>query len=170
MASGFWVVAKTKGQREHWAAENVARQGFEFYLPLTAATAPRKITKTPPKPQCLFPRYLFVWTVGQWRCLLGTFGVTGLIMQGETPAILPGKAVEQLRARTGPEGLIRLPEAPLERFSPGDGIRVNGGAFSGLSGIYQHHGEGDRARILLDFLGRKTRVLVGEEHLEAVHG
>jgi len=168
MTSGFWVVARTKAQREHWAAENVARQGFEFYLPLTASTRPRRLSKASPKPECLFPRYLFVWTLGPWRSLLSTFGVTGLVMQGERPAILPEKAVEQLLGRTGPDGTVQLPKASLERFAPGDEVRVNAGTFSGMRGVYQHHDQGDRARILLDFLGRKTRVLVGEDHLEPI--
>jgi len=89
-------------------------------------------------------------------------------MQGEKPAILPERAVEQLLARTGPSGLIRLPEAPLRRFKSGDPVRVNEGVFQGYHGIYQEHGESDRVKILLDVLGRKTRVLVGEDHLDLV--
>lgn len=157
-----WVVAQTKPQQERWAAENVHRQGYEFYLPLTLAkAAPRK----PPAPVCLFPRYLFVRTDGAWRSLLSTYGLTGVIMTGEKPSVLPEKVVESLKAREGGDGLVYLPNSPTSRFKPGERVRVNEGALIGYTGLCAGMSTQKRCEVLLDFLGRKTRVLIAEEHL-----
>ena len=163
----FWVVAKTKSSRERWAAENVARQGFEYYLPVMAKET-KPTPRSPLKSQCLFPGYLFVLTEGRWRFLLGTFGVLGVIMQGSSsPAAMPSAEIERLRAREDVNGLIKLPELKQSRFNHGDSVRINGGTFSGFTGIFQQDDAHARVRVLLDFLGRKTPVLVGEEFLEA---
>lgn len=174
MSSGYWVVAKTKPLKELWAAENVSRQGFQYYLPqlppITVVTKHKKAAPTQ-KRQFLFPRYLFVWTEGPWRCLLGTFGITTLIMNGESPAVLPTAEVDRMRAREDARGLIRLPSAPAAaRFKAGDLVRINSGPFSGYTGIYDSATDSDRVRVLLDYLGQRTRVLIGEEFLEEVYG
>lgn len=157
-----WLVAHTKPQQERWAADNVHRQGFDYYLPMTLA---KKNPRKPPSPVCLFPRYLFVRTNGAWRSLLSTFGVTGVIMTGERPSILPEEVVERLKARQGSDGLVYLPTTPAERFKHGERLRINEGPMIGYRGIYEGMSTQKRCQILLDFLGRKTTVLVAEEHL-----
>ena len=163
----LWVLAKTKAQRELWAAENVARQGFDFYLPMTTAPAKPQDKLKPPKPQCLFPRYLFVRTEGPWRFLTGTYGVMGVIMQGQSPAVMPSSEIEKLKAREDTNGLVILPKAPKFRFNNGDSVRINSGAYSGFQGIYECDDAHTRNRVLLEFFGRKTPVLIGEDCLEA---
>lgn len=163
MSAGYWVVAQTKPHQERWAAENVSRQGFSWYLPMTRQKLdPRRPAKT----VCLFPRYLFVWTDGAWRSLLGTFGVTSLVMSGERPSALPERAIESLKSRQGSDGLIRLPDALPERLKPGTPVRVNGGVFSGYTGVTAQDTGAARVKVLLDLLGRKTTVLIGNEDLE----
>jgi transcriptional antiterminator RfaH len=159
----FWVAARTKTQREKWAADNVARQGGTYYLP---RLKPGKLYPPGKLPPCLFPSYLFVQTEGQWRYLLGTFGISGLVMQGGKPAILPSAAIEQIKSREGSDGLVRLPDAPTGRFKAGDAVRVTEGAFSGFRGIYQNDGAQARVEILLEYLGAKRKVLIGEDSLE----
>lgn len=160
----FWVVANTKVQREAWAAENVERQGFDCYLPKIAPSS----SSAAKKPQCLFPRYLFVKTDGRWRFLLGTYGLLGVVMGSKGPAVLPDTVLNALKAREGEDGLITLPKAPT--FRPNGKVRVTDGTFSGCLGIYETHDGETRARILLDLLGRKVRVLIDENTLEAVNG
>lgn len=162
MSVGFWLVAQTKPQQERWAAENAARQGYEWYLPMTRVRRTNNIYKI----QCLFPRYLFVKTKGAWRSLLGTFGVTSLVMTGEKPSELAESVIERLRARQGADGFITLPNALEPRFKANDAVRVNGGPMSGYTGIVTGMAGEARVKVLLDFLGRKTPVLIGDEHLE----
>lgn len=163
MSVGTWLVAQTKPHRERWAAENVGRQGFRWYLPMTQSS---KALNRKLHPVCLFPRYLFVLTEGPWRSIQGTYGVTGVVMAGEAPAIVPERAIESIRAREGSDGLVHLPDASGGRFKPGEAVRVNGGVFSGYKGIFQGLSGGERSRVLVEFLGRHTSVLIGDEHLE----
>lgn len=161
MSVGTWVVIETKSRQERWAAENVGRQGFRWYLPMTLS-GPKPHRK--PTPVCLFPRYLFAFTEGPWRSLRGTFGVIGLIMSGESPAEVPERTIESLRAREGSDGLIRLPnalEAPL--IKPGTPVRVNGGAFQSYTGCFAESSGAERSKILIEFLGRRTKVLIANE-------
>jgi transcriptional antiterminator RfaH len=161
--SGFWVVAQTKPQQERWAAENVARQGFSWYLPLTRI---KRQPRRPAKLVCVFPRYLFVFTEGQWHSLLGTYGVTSLVMSGNGPATLPQNAVDALKRREDGDGLIILPNSPTGRFKAGEPLRVNQGPFSGITGICAQDSAADRVKVLIEFLGQKSTVLIADDHVE----
>lgn len=165
MADAFWMVAKTKPRQERWAAKNVERQGFEYYLPATQVTVVKRGRKVV-QPQYLFPRYLFVRTTGRWRSLLGTFGVTELIMQGDSPAVMPCREIEQLRAREDEDGNIVLPTQKCPKFVQGDTIRVTEGPYKGFMGIVDGLAPHDRVKILLEFLGRHCRVLVPDGAVE----
>lgn len=163
----FWVVAQAKPQRERWAVENILRQGFEPYRPLTRVKEVKR-GKVVEKLQSLFPGYLFVRTTGQWRSLTGTFGISGVIMAGQFPAIMPDSAIEQLRAREAADGTIILPKSDKPRFYEGEHVRIGDGPFSGYNGIFEGDAADERVSVLLQVLGRTTRVLIGEEFLEAV--
>ena len=163
--SQTWIVARTKSQRERWAAENVARQGYDFYLPVLPPQPAPKSRKARP-PQFLFPGYLFVQTDGQWRFLLGTFGITTIIMTGQHPSFMPETEIARLRARENDSGFIQLPQLTTSRFRNGDSVRITEGSFSGLKGIYECDPEQERVRVLLDFLGRKTPILIADDCLE----
>lgn len=162
-----WIVAITQPKREQWAAENVIRQGYEVYHPrfVTSQDIEGRKKLKMWKTQSLFPGYLFVHTPGIWRFLIGTFGVMGVVMlASDTPAVLPDQVMVDLRARQGLDGAITLPK----RFAHGQSVRVTGGAFQGLSGIWDGSTRQERECVLLDVLGGKTRVLVAKEFLEAV--
>lgn len=165
-----WVVVRTHSCREKWAAENISRQGARPYIPKIAeriklrAHRHEMITRVRP----LFLSYVFVEVNGAWRFLLGTFGVAGVIMQGAFPALLKDKDIEALRQLEDEDGLIVLPKRPVERrFRPGTPVRISDGVYSGYKGIYDGVGPQERERVLLDYLGRKTSVLIGANLLEA---
>lgn len=114
----------------------------------------------------LFPRYLFVWIEEQWKSLLGTFGVTEIILVGDRPASVADNIIEGLKAREV-EGHIVLPgSSSSPKFKPGQKVRIQSGIFAGQSGVYDGMATSDRERVLLDYLGRRTPVLIAEDHLE----
>lgn len=165
--STFWLVVRTKQHREQWAAENVSRVGFpKYYLPQYLRTVRQGSMKVA-KANVLFPSYLFVESDGRWRVLLSTFGVTGVVLQGENPAVFPQRAIDELRAREDEHGFVRLPEAPKHKLVEGAAVRVRGGNFAGRNGIHAGNAANERVRVLLDFLGRKTPFLIAEDMLEA---
>lgn len=157
-----WIVARTQPNREAWAAENVARQGHLHYIPRILETK-KSVARARP----LFPSYIFVKTEGHWRFLLGTFGIAGVVLFGEYPAMLRDPIVENIRALEV-DGLVVLPAAP-ERKSPfevGTPLRVRGGIMSGCVGIYEGVDAKFREKVLLDFLGRKMVILFETKELE----
>ena len=87
-------------------------------------------------------------------------------MQGESPATMSEGVVSKLKAREDANGFIRLPTDPEQRFHTGDTVRITSGTFSGCKGVYQNTDSKERAKILLEYLGRKTPVLIGEDLLE----
>ena len=73
--------------------------------------------------------------------------------------------VEELKRRQDENGLIRLERRP--RFNPGDQVRVVDGAFSDRLGLYEGMNDRERVAILLDLLGRKVRVDLAPELVDA---
>lgn len=158
-----WIVARTKSSRERWAAENVTNQGYEHYFPKVF-----QIRKAVARAEPLFPCYLFIKTDGSWRVLLSTFGISSIVVFGNSPATISQKIIDDFKAREV-DGCVELPELEeyTARFKPGTQVRVKGGVFSGYTGIYKGQDQKQRERVLLDFLGRKTSVLLAPELLEA---
>lgn len=99
----------------------------------------------------MFPRYLFLLVENQWRSVLGTFGVSRILQDGDKPAKLPVNFVDELKSRTGSNGYIELPN---ERFRRGERIGITGGIFAGQYGTYLGGSSKDREFVLLDVLGR----------------
>jgi transcriptional antiterminator RfaH len=160
------VVARTQPHRELWAGENIVRQGADFYLPKYAEFVGHGSDRVC-KPRYLFPSYIFVLTRNQWRFLLGTFGISGVVMVGDQPATISMKEIDRLKKREDANGLIVLPQRG-KRFKDTQAVHIGSGPFSGRYGIYYGSTKHERERVLMDFLGRKTKLLIGDELLEAV--
>lgn len=156
-----WLVARTQTNRERWAAENVARQGGEPYLPLIAARV-RSGGLDVVRPQCLFPGFLFVAETDQWHFLMGTYGVRDLIMGGVRPAVVPEAEIAKIRALESREGFVEL---PVRGLRGGDGVRVVAGPFMGRHGVFLGAGAAERRQVLLEFLGSKRKVLIPDNYL-----
>lgn len=162
-----WFVVRTQRNREAWAAENILRQFAEPYAPKYAERVRVGPGQFELRPRLLFPRYLFVRTVdGHWRFLLSTYGVSSVLLNGNQPAVMPHSEIQKLKQIEDAEGLVVLPKVMVsERFKRGASVRVTEGVYSGYTGIYDGCGPKDRERILLDYLGRKTLVLIDTTHL-----
>ena len=167
MANG-WIVARTKSGRERWAAENVSNQGYEWYLPRISRTVHRKGGFSFTRAEPLFHCYLFVKTSGPWQFLLGTFGISSVVTFDQSPPILPQIEIDKLKAAEV-AGIIQLKDRQENSrpFTAGMSLRVKGGVFSGYIGIHKGMQAKDRERVLFDFLGRKTTVILATELLEA---
>ena len=153
----YWCVAQTESQRERVAAEFLAAAKYEVYLP-------RILVKKREVP--LFPGYLFVTICEQWWAVRWTIGVIRVLMDGEMPAQVPVKVVDGIRRREGSDGLVKLPRVRgLER---GDAVRIVKGSFAGHLAIYEGMSGEARVCVLLELLGRKTRMSLERGDVEAV--
>ena len=148
-----WVALKTKPRSEFWAAENVSRQGLEYYLPRVQVSG-----KSPDaeRVEPLFPTYLFVRIIDQWIFLRSTFGVQDVVMRGDLPATLSEAEIGWIRGLENDEGLVALPDRG--RFSSGEHLRVRRGPFAELSGVCDGMKSEERVYVLLRVLGGETRV------------
>jgi transcriptional antiterminator RfaH len=162
-----WYVVETHPHAEIKAAAHLHRQGFETYLPRykkRRSHARRvEIVAAP-----LFPRYLFVavdMATQRWRAIQSTFGVARLISHGDMPAPIQDLVIDGLRRREDEAGLVRIDTRPA--FLPGENIRVLDGAFEACLGLFECVADRDRVAILLEFLGRKVRIVLATASVAA---
>jgi transcriptional antiterminator RfaH len=162
-----WYVAQTHPHCEVKASLHLRRQGFGIYLPryLKQRRHARRIEKIAGP---LFPGYLFVsidLAAQRWLSIDSTIGVRKLVRHDERPAAVPQHVINALKHREDAAGFVQLDRRP--RFSPGDKIRVVEGAFCDSVGLYEDLGSRERVAILLELLGRKVRVVLDSETIEA---
>lgn len=152
-----WVLVRTVPRREAVACTHIARQDAIPYRPLLID---RRGLITP-----LFPGYLFVFLCRaalQW--LLNTVAVLDVVRMGRAPVSVPGEIIGDLFDREGVDGLIRLQQPG---FAPGQRIEITGGVFAGQWGLVEGMGPGDRVHVLMELLGRKTRIECSSALIEA---
>jgi transcriptional antiterminator RfaH len=158
----FWAAAQLQASRAGLAQICLRQAGYEIYVPrlreLRTAHG-RKVTRTP----LLFPGYLFVLIELQWHTARWCPGVVRIVLNGGTPAAVPGAVIADLKAReTG--GLIDLPQPP--KFRPGDRLRVIHGPFAGHVGLYAGMKPRERVEVLLAILGAAQRVTLAADSVE----
>jgi transcriptional antiterminator RfaH len=153
-----WYVVHTQPRGEAAALRHLRRQGFNAFLPeyRRRRRHARRIdwVRAP-----LFPRYMFVamdMASARWRAIASTIGVSHLVCNGDEPAPVPEGVVEDIRARVGVDGLVKL--EPRNPFRPGDAVRVLVGALADQIGFFQCATDEDRVVLLLDMLGRRVSI------------
>jgi transcriptional antiterminator RfaH len=161
-----WYVAVTAPRKERYAATNLSNQGYRSFLPQQRVTwvhARRFRTEIAP----VFPRYLFVIFdphKTRWRSINGTFGVRGLLSEGDNPLPVRAGIVETLVRSSGVDGsLLYKPEG----LKPGGRIRLISGPFSGALGVLQSLDDAGRVRLLLEFVGGASKVTARWDAIEA---
>lgn len=143
-----WVVARVHPQYGHRARVNVENQGAEYYRPMAMLRSDRTRLL---RPGPLFPGYAFIrHPEGLWAFLRGTIGILDVILSAsERPGLVPAGEIARLRAREGPDGMIRLES---REFQVGERVRVEKGAVS-LDAIVDGMSGRDRVFVLLKLLG-----------------
>lgn len=163
-----WFVVHTQPNGEAKAQVNLARQGFETYLPryMKKRSHARRVEMVPAP---YFPRYMFVavdMATQRWRAISSTVGVSRLVTLGDEPAAVVSGVVAGLRRHEDASGFLRQQSA-VERFKAGDAVRVRDGVFSDLCGEFEAATDAERVALLLDMLGRKVRIELDSRLIEA---
>jgi transcriptional antiterminator RfaH len=158
-----WYVAQTRPRAEALATTHLNRQGFPTFLPryLKRRRHARRVEMVAAP---FFPRYLFVsvdMETQRWRSIQSTIGVSRLVCNGDSPAVVDDRIIESLKQRENELGFIQLDQRP--RFQPGEKVRVLDGAFTDSLGFYEGMTDRERVTILLDLLGRKVRVILAAD-------
>lgn len=160
-----WYLIYTKPHKEQVARENLERQGYEIYLPM-ARIRRRRLGKGANRIEPLFPRYLFIkldTKTDNWSPIRSTLGVSNLVKFGMYPSSVPHALIELLCDRCDEEGIQDI--TPGE-FKSGESIRVMEGPMIGLEGVFLAKTSSDRVMVLLDIVGKHTRVSLATEKLE----
>ena len=152
----FWSVVRSLPKREAFAAERLRMDhGFEVFLPLVQtqrAAAP------------LFSGYFFCRIVDRWRSINSTFGVLCLVRVGDCPARCPDHEIDSLKAMIDAHGFVRLPDRPStpakRKIAVGAKVKITGGPFGGMSGLYAGQSTREREFVLLNLLGGQRPVAI----------
>lgn len=160
----LWIIVVCRQNLEVKARSELARQGFDVYLPMRLFEHPRtrELRSTP-----FFPRYLFARVsprVEQWRAIFSTYGVSSVLGCTSTKVIgLKDQVVETIRQREE-DGYIKLGLQREARFQRGDRVRVPMAARKGwefeVEAAFEEYVDHKRALILLSWLGRDSRCVV----------
>ncbi|MBR0730377.1 hypothetical protein JQ595_16620 [Bradyrhizobium japonicum] len=163
IAMGFWATVQLQPQRDRLALHFLALNGFETYAPRLRdrrISRGRKVIRTP----LLFPGYAFILVRLQWSQAMFSPGVSRLVMNGATPAIVPDAVITSLKAREI-GGLIELPPPP-PRFRRGDYLQIKRGPLAHRVGLFAGMLPRDRVAVLLRMLGSSRRVELPEAAVE----
>ncbi len=166
-ATSAWFLVRSKPRQESVALTQLARQGYESYLPLfaTEKLVRRKSTLVQ---EPMFARYLFVRldTSGNgqsWSPIRSTVGVSELVCFGSRPARVDDALIATLREREATQQA-----SPTTLFAHGDSVRITEGAFAGLEAIYQMNDAEGRAMVLLDLLSKPVAMTIDAASLRKV--
>ncbi len=163
--SGPWFLVQLKPNGLATARRNLERQGFPLFCPMQPATRKRgaRFVQTW---QPLFPGYLFVAfrpDSAPWRAINSTYGVARLVRFGtDAPAPVPQGLIQGLWMRCDEEGRLLPPDV----LAPGDEVRILSGPFADFVTTVERISPDQRVWVLLDLLGRPTRVAVSRESVQ----
>lgn len=161
-----WYLVITAPRGEVRARQNLVQQNFRPFLPqITKTVRHARQLRTVMAP--LFPRYMFValnLERDRWLSIRSTYGVASLFMAGARPGPVPEGVVESLIACADEHQVTRLDLALRE----GDAVRFVSGPFAELPGVLERLDDKGRVLVLLDIMGKATRVTVERASLMPV--
>ena len=163
--NGSWYLIFTKPKSELKAQENLNRQGYKTYLPMSQQSR-RRNGKNVTVVEAFFPRYLFIkldCKKDNWAPINSTIGVSELVRFGGIPAIVPNNLIDELKINDDSSGLQKF---VINKIKPGDNVSIVDGLFAGRQGIYKNFKSFDRVVILLDVVGQNTQVTLSSHELK----
>jgi|SRR5581483_2541698 transcriptional antiterminator RfaH len=159
-----WYVLQSKPKQEVRADANLRRWGLDTVTPLIreprlSYTAEQPAFRISP----LFPGYLFArFPLTLLAKVRLTRGVHNVVSFGEYATPIDDAIIELIRSRVGDDGCVRLMEP-----RPGDDVRVTHGPLRSMMGVFEKDLPGaDRVLILLNVLGRQTRVQLARTQIQ----
>lgn len=159
-----WFVVHTKPRQEAVAQRHLERQGYPVYFPRLSLPKLRR-HRWADVVEPLFPRYLFVSVeVGEQALtpIRSTRGICSVLRFGERYAEAPRVLIDGLMARANADGLHVLHDAGLRQ---GDRLHIIAGPFEGFEAVFESESGAERAKVLLEVLGRTTAVTLPKRFL-----
>ncbi len=163
--SRSWYLIHTKPNQEQTAKENLERQGYETYLPLTSLLK-RHRGKSVRKIGPLFPRYIFIYLsdeIDNWGPIRSTLGVAALVRFGMEPAKVPDILVQNLKSQEVEPDIHPM---KILEFEEGDKVRIAEGPFEGYEAIFSAKDSNDRVLILLKIAENYAKLKIEAQSIE----
>ena len=163
--NGAWYLVATKVRSEQMAQENLQRQSYITYLPLTQCQRRRNGRYTT-RTEAFFPGYLFIRLdreTDNWSPIRSTRGITGLIRFGGMPAKIPENLIVSLKNNEDETGYQQIEQ---QQPKSGDYVNIIDGSFAGQQGIFQTMKGTDRVLVLLNIIGKNTPATLSIHNLQ----
>ena len=164
-AKNCWYVAQLKPNGFNKAQVNLARQGFECFMPMRKVTI-RHSRKLDTALRPIFPGYIFIkfgLENGNWRKINSTLGVNRLISFHEGhPAHIPEALIEGFMARCDEQHKLK----PINDWKAGERARLVSGPFADFIGQVEELVSSDRVRLLFKFMEQYKSLEVSSAALE----
>ena len=158
-----WIIIKTKRSKELWAKENLIRQKFDVYIPLTYRIKKVfdkiKTTKSP-----LFEGYIFVKNESPDSRLLkinNTMGVNSILSFSNKKSILPEKYIEKLKLLEDNNGTISI--LKFKKLIEGKIYKILHGPFKGLNGMFHQALNNKNIILILNIFMQRFKFKITEE-------
>jgi len=165
-AGNTWFLAQFKPNSHKIAERNLCRQNFQTFLPLHEETR-RRAGRFTTTMRPLFAGYMFVAfdaSKGGWRAINSTYGITRLVSFGSDPQPVPLELISRLMLRCDEGGKLLPPRI----LKPGDAVEISGGPFADFVATVENVDPDRRVWVLLELMGRTTRVVVHSAALRQV--
>ena len=160
-----WYVAQLKPNGFKKAQLNLARQGFECFMPMRKVTV-RHARKLSAGLRPVFPGYIFIkfgLDNGDWRKINSTLGVNRLIsFHKGRPAKIPDALIEGLKERCDDQHMLK----PINDWKSGDKARLVYGPFADFIGQVEELVSGERVRLLFEFMDQYKSLEISSDALE----
>ena len=159
-----WFILQFKPNSHHQAVKNLTRQGFETFLPLHDTTS-RKLSRFINTSKPLFPGYMFIRfdkAESEWYKINNTYGVSRLITFNSILKSIPTIFVDSLMKRYDLSGKL----LPIKKLKKGDQVTVLSGPFANFIATVEKYEADHRIWILMDLMGRKTKIQTASDVLK----
>jgi transcriptional antiterminator RfaH len=159
-----WFIVQFKSNSHQQATKNLNRQGFETFLPLHDATS-RKLSRFVSTSKPLFPGYMFIRfdkTEPKWHKINNTYGVSRLITFNSILKSIPTRFIDSLMKRYDLSGKL----IPVQKLKKGDQVTVLKGPFANFIATVENYEADQRIWILMDLMGRKTKIQTPSDDLK----
>ena len=151
-----WFVAQIKPNSYNSAIQNLERQGFETFLPMTGITQRHK-NKFVVKNVYVFPGYMFVCFdphIISWTKINSTYGVSKILSFNKKPSEISSDLILALQTKYK----INSNSKQMEKLQKGDSIKFYTGPFTDLIAKVEGTDEKNRIWILLEGIGGLHRL------------
>ena len=160
-----WFIIQFKANSHHRATKNLNQQGFETFLPLNNSTS-RRASRFVNTTQPLFPGYMFIKFDKEkieWQKINNTYGVSRLVTFNSVLKSIPKIIVSSLMNRYDSSGKI----LPIKKLKKGDQVEVLNGPFTNFIATVETYETDQRIWVLMDLMGRKTKIQASSDDLHA---